>query len=139
MDFPVNVKVDERIPKMSASSAVFPTARIVGDALILAFHLPPLDSSAVIRFQRVSDWTYGPPNDEGLDSHPLWGRGITFYEFHISPADRNGKCCWIATFHDGTLTINAKTVEVLAALLPLEPWAAIDSVFGAGENRRLDG
>jgi hypothetical protein len=138
MDPIAKVEVDETIPKMSASSAVFPTARVVNGAFVVAFYLASCDDSAVVRFDGVSTWSYGYPNDEGLSSHPLWGRGIEFYEFHVSPIERNGARWWIATFHDGTLTVNAETVKVLAEKLPLKPWEAIDALLGPGQNRILD-
>jgi hypothetical protein len=88
--------VDKRFPKMDASSAVSPTVRIVSDEVVLAYYLPGCDDSAVVIFRNVVKWRYGSPNDEGLASHPLWGHGLKFYEFHTVD---NMK--WLATFHDG--------------------------------------
>ncbi|HXY32774.1 MAG TPA: hypothetical protein VEI07_01020 [Planctomycetaceae bacterium] len=138
MDPPAKVEVVDTIPKMSAGSAVCPTARVTDGTLVLAFSLPSCDDSAVIRFDGVLTWSYGYPNDEGLGSHPLWGHGIELYEFHVSPIGPDGTRWCIATFHDGTLTVNSKTVQVLAEKLPLKPWEAIDAVVGPGENRVLD-
>jgi hypothetical protein len=138
MDPTAKVEVVDTIPKMSASSAVSPTARVTNGTLVVAFYLWSCEESAVIRFDGVSTWSYGYPNDEGLDSHPLWGHGIEFYEFHVSPIEPDGTRWWIATFHDGTLTVNAKGVEVLAERLALSPGKAIDAVLGPGEIRILD-
>src|SRR5262245_58117511 len=102
--------VNNTLPKMDASSAVYPTACVVGDSLVVAYHLPGCDGSAVIRFNGVNDWTYGPPNDEGLREHPLWGKGLRFYEFHEVQPHEGDAVQWIGTFHDGTLTVRAKSV-----------------------------
>ena len=130
--------VNDTLPKMDASSAVYPTARVVGDSLIVAYHLPGCDTSAVIRFNGVNDWAYGYPNDEGLQEHPLWGKGLTFYEFHEVKPSEGDAIQWVGTFHDGTLTVRAKSVEVVNEQVASEPWAAIDARFGPGDNKVLD-
>ena len=130
--------VNNTLPKMDASSAVYPTARVVGDSLVVAYHLPGCDTSAVIRFNGVKDWSYGYPNDEGLQEHALWGKGLTFYEFHEVQPSEGELVQWVGTFHDGTLTVRANSVEVLDEQVPSEPWAAIDARFGAGDNKVLD-
>ncbi len=132
------VLVNGTLPKMDASSAVYPTARVVGDSLVVAYHLPGCETSAVIRFNSVEDWAYGYPNDEGLLEHPLWGKGLTFYEFHeLQPPD--GEVLqWIGTFHDGTLTVRAKSLEVVDEQVASKPWAALDARFGPGDNKVLD-
>jgi hypothetical protein len=133
-----NALVNNTLPKMDVSSAVFPTARVVDDSLVVAYHLPGCDTSAVIRFNGVKEWAYGYPNDEGLQEHPLWGSGLTFYKFHeVRPADGD-VVQWVGTFHDGTLTVRAKSVEVLDERVGFEPWAAIDARFGPGGNQVLD-
>lgn len=33
----------------------------------------------VVSFVRPYAHMFGPPNDEALDGHPLWGRGLGFY------------------------------------------------------------
>ena len=132
------VVVEKLLPKMDASSAVFPTVRVVEKSLVVAFHLHGCRSSAVVRFNDVRNWSYGSPNDEGLAEHPFWDHGLKFYEFHRGPIDGTGMPSWIATFHDGTLTVEAATVEVLCDSVALKPWDAIDKIFGVGPNRTLD-
>lgn len=123
----MTVLVNDTLPKMSTSSAVYPTARVVGESLVIAYFLWASDNSAVIRFNGVKDWGYGYPNDEGLTEHPLWNKGLTSYEFHeVRPAEGD-VCQWIGTFHDGTLTVRAKSVEVIDEQVELEPWTAIDA------------
>lgn len=133
-----NVFVNDLLPKMDASSAVYPTARVVGDSLVVAYHLPGCEASAVIRFNGVTSWAYGYPNDEGLHQHPLWGKGLKFYEFHELQTPESSATQWIGTFHDGTLTVRAESVEVIDAHITSEPWAAIDARFGPGDNKVLD-
>ncbi len=92
----------------------------------------------MIRFNGVREWAYGSPNNEGLHEHPLWGKGLTFYEFHeVAPAEGCMRQ-WVGTFHDRTLTVRAKSVEVIDERVALKPWAAIDGRFGAGDSRVLD-
>jgi hypothetical protein len=133
-----NAIVNNSLPKMDASSAVYPTVRLVGDSLVVAYHLPGCDGSAVICFSGVKDWAYGDPNDEGLEQHPLWGKGLTFYEFHEVQPREGDAVEWIGTFHDGTLIVRAKSVEVVDEQVASTPWTAIDARFGPGENKVLD-
>jgi hypothetical protein len=35
----------------------------------------------VVRFNGVASALFGAPNDEALQGHPLFGRGLQFYEF----------------------------------------------------------
>jgi hypothetical protein len=133
------IKIDETVPKMSPSSAVAPTVRESGGSLCLAFRLPcaEKDVSAVLRFTDVRDWHYGYPNDEGLDSHPLYGLGLKFYEFHVTPVATHGERAWIATFHDGTFTVYARSMDVIAQAQSGEPSSAIRSLLGDGPTREL--
>jgi hypothetical protein len=135
------MRIDPLFPEMDPSSAVYPTVRIVGDSLHLAYHLPGCDDSAVVTFHGVKAWRYGPPNDEGLATHPLWGQGLTFYNFHELVLGRDEQVHrWIATFHDGTLEISAigqpsvRSAKVEGAT----PSSALDRVLGPGRNDVLD-
>ncbi len=132
---------DPLFPEMDPSSAVFPTIRIVGDVLHLAYYLPRCDDSAVVTFNGVSSWHYGEPNDEGLRSHPLWGHGLTFYRFHevMQPPEQNPRR-WIATFHDGTFEVLATGRPAIGAarVEGRSPAEALNSVLGPGKNRVLD-
>lgn len=131
--------VDALFPLMDSSSAVSPTIRIDGTTLGLAYYLPGCEDSAVVTFRDVSAWYYGGPNDEGLLSHPLWNRGLQFYNFHR--ADRqDSSICWAATFHDGTFEIQAQQATVLAERVQgASPSEALDSALGVGANEALDG
>jgi hypothetical protein len=82
------------------------------------------DKVAVVYFPTYRDITFGSPNDEALNGHPLWGRGLRFYSVHfvensswvglleqrnsVHPShDRKwflkNKKHYIFTFHDSTL------------------------------------
>jgi hypothetical protein len=96
------------------------------------------EHSVVIRFDGVRDWGYGYPNDEGLSAHPMFDLGLTFYEFHRGQEGHWEERAWIGTFHDGTLTVYAKTVKVLDDRFKGTPSDAIDVHAGVGTNRSLD-
>jgi hypothetical protein len=127
---------------MTTASGVDPTVRESGDDLYLVYLLwstiGERDVSAVLRFTGVCDWHYGYPNDEGLDSHPLYGLGLEQYEFHVTPIASHGERAWIATFHDGTLTVYARSMKVVAKAQAGDPSAAIRSLLGDGLTRNLD-
>lgn len=134
-------RVASIFPEMDASSAVFPTIRRVGDILHLAYYLPGCNDSAVVTFFGVTAWRYGLPNDEGLTSHPLWKRGVTFYNFHeIDQSELINYRRWIATFHDGAFYVSATDQPAITAskVTGKSPWEALDAVLGAGKNDVLD-
>jgi hypothetical protein len=133
--------LDPLFPEMDPSSAVFPTVRIDGVVLHLAYYLPGCDDSAVVTFNGVSSWRYGEPNDEGLHKHPLWGHGLTFYGFHEVKGSRDqDEKRWVATFHDGTFEVSATgTPEIPAARVKgRSPAEALNEILGPGENKVLD-
>ena len=133
------VQVERSLPAMDASSAVFPTVREIANSLVLAYYLAPdCDKSALVQFDEVGIWTYGYPNDEGLHQHPLYRNGLKYYEFHRIDSNDDYPFNWIATFHDGTLSLQASDVRVLEQSMALSPWELIDYQFGVGENRILD-
>lgn len=108
------VALDEVLPKMTASSAAIALRRD-GSTLWLAYLLGGDESGyAILRFEGVDRHFFGPPNDEGLTRHPLWGHGLEFYEFHRVTCAVPGKIHWIATFHDGTLDVVAACCRVVA-------------------------
>jgi hypothetical protein len=48
--------------------------------LVLSYRLAPTaDEVAIVEFDSVSAHYFGPPNDEALNGHPLYGRGLRFY------------------------------------------------------------
>jgi hypothetical protein len=132
------IEIDKTIPKMSASSAVSPTTRRVGNSLFLSFYGAGDRHSVVVRFDGVRDWGYGYPNDEGLDAHPMFGLGLTPYEFHRGHEGHYGERAWIGTFHEGTLTVYAASIEILDSRFQGTPLDAIDTYAGVGTNRSLD-
>lgn len=135
------VIVDSLFPAMDASSAVYPTVRVVGTTIYLSYYLPGCVDSAVVAFDNVTSWEYGYPNDEGLRDHPLWGHGLTPYNFHkpsVEP-DEETPSRWIATFHDGTFQIVAGNARPCAEeQAGVSPWEALTALLGAGHDRILD-
>ncbi len=131
------ITFDRSFPKMTASSGETLTVRETARTLIIAYFLYSGNLSGVVQFEDVRDWTYGYPNDEGLDAHPLYGLGLEPYEFHVTPEAVHGEKCWIATFHDGTMTVYAGSTRILAKDFPGSPLEALDSICGPGENRVL--
>jgi hypothetical protein len=68
----------------------------------------PGEPFGVLRFDGVTDCALGPPSDERLHEHPLYGRGLDFYEFHrVRSPQEAGR--WIVTFHDETLEVHAQS------------------------------
>jgi hypothetical protein len=126
-------EVDDLFPLMDASSGVSAALREEDGNLVIAYYLPECQDSAVVRFEDVSTWCYGGPSDERLSTHPLWGRGLTFYNFHR--ALTKDLPCWVATFHDGTFEVAASRVSVLAARqVGAAPAAALASAVGPGND-----
>lgn len=135
------MRIDPLFPEMDPSSSVYPTVRVVGDSIHLAYHLPGCDDSAVVTFEGVKAWRYGEPNDEGLATHPLWGQGLTFYNFHQVAREAGERIRrWIVTFHDGTLEISAAVQPIVrsAKVEDASPSTALDRVLGPGRNEVLD-
>jgi hypothetical protein len=93
----------------------------------------------VVLFENVQAWRYGYPNDEGLAEHPLWGQGLTFYNFHSIPSSFAKTATCIATFHDGTFQISADCARVAVQRHSnVRPWEALQALLGEGNNRILD-
>lgn len=131
------IEVDRRVPQMSSGSGVAPKVCELPGMLHLAFLVGTGDASAVLTFTGVRDWHYGYPNDEALDAHPLYGLGLKPYPFHVTPLARHGERAWVATFHDGTLTVFAADLKVVSSGHPDEPGNALVNVLGAGVVRDL--
>jgi hypothetical protein len=132
------IEIDKTIPKMSASSGDSPTVRQVGDTLFLAFYGAGDEHSVVVRFDGIRDWGYGYPNDEGLEAHPMFGLGLTLYEFYRGRKGHWGERAWIGTFHDGTFTVYAEYLKILDDRFEGTPSDAINAHAGMGINRNLD-
>ena len=74
------------------------------------------DHFAVVRFRDVQRLTFGEPNDERLNKHPLWPSGLQFYTFHVVTVpelEREGLRRWVVTFHDDTLDVVAREADVV--------------------------
>lgn len=48
-------------------------------------------SIAIVEFLRCESFRFGGPNDEVLTGHPLWGKGLEYYEAHVVANSR-----WLA-------------------------------------------
>ena len=58
-----------------------PRIRTGNRSLVVAYPLPS-EEVAVVEFPVCVQLTYGQPNDEALQSHPLYGKGLKFYSVH---------------------------------------------------------
>jgi hypothetical protein len=75
------------------------------------------DCFAVVRFDGVTEHRLGPPGDERIGEHPLYGRGLQFYAFHEvwgAMPDAYAPRRWVVTFHDETLEVSASRAVVVA-------------------------
>ena len=93
---------------------------------------PKSGCAAILHFEGVLYHAMGYPNDEVLHAHPLYARGLGFYDFHVvedSPLladlDRRNQAHerhvsgayikrfrhWIITFHDETLEVVARNAR----------------------------
>ena len=78
----------------------------------LAAH--PGEPFAVLSFEGVTECRFGGPSDERLHEHPLYGRGLEFYQFHRVRCPGERTTLWIVTFHDETLEVRARTATAIA-------------------------
>ena len=87
-----------------------PSFERFGRTLYLAYRIgSDSDHFAVLRFDDVDHMSFGDPNDERLETHPLYPIGLEpyrFYEVH-GDATTTGLRRWIITFHDDTAEITA--------------------------------
>ncbi len=84
----------------------------------------PGELFGVLRFDGVTRCFLGSPNDERLHEHPLYARGLKFYEFH-RVLTRTDPGWWIVTFHDETLEVHARSAQALPARFAASPAEAI--------------
>ena len=98
-----------------------PTVKRQGSQLLVSYFARD-DAVAVLRFDDVRTYSFGPPNDEGLADHPLYALGLKPYAFFkvSSLGSRQQRTpaasferYWIATFHDDTLEVHAQSAVVL--------------------------
>lgn len=131
----INVWFDP--PKMDIG-APHPLAERAGDVLWLAYRTRGGDHFAVLRFTGVREYSLGDPNDERLDTHPLFTSGLQFYAFHEVREDAlvtAGLRRWIATFHDDTLDVTAHSVEIMVRATKVQTAArALALVRGSEES-----
>lgn len=69
---------------------------------------------AVLVFEGVCECRFGPPSDERLHEHPLYGRGLDYYQFHRVRSRSETASLWIVTFHDQTLEVRADAATAIA-------------------------
>ncbi len=71
---------------------------------------------AIIYFNDCADFKLGYPNDEGLDDHPLYGRGLTFYAAHevVNSSWIRQVGFSLANYHHYILTFKDSTFECIA-------------------------
>ncbi len=106
-------------PPPMDSGAPLPSAVSLGRSLLLAYVCggPPVKDvySAILRFDEVSEHYLGPPNDEAVHLHPLYGVGLRHYSFFEvlgSPKAVAPLRHWILTFHGETAEIVAQSGKV---------------------------
>ena len=92
----------------------------------------PGEPFGVLRFDGVVDLALGPPSDERLYEHPLYARGLKFYEFHRIHPSNAGQSRWIVTFHDETCDVRATTARAFPLRFAMTAEEAIASAKGAG-------
>lgn len=101
-------------------------------AYVIGATHPESGSSAILHFASVLYYAFGYPNDEVLNTHPLYANGLGFYDFHavensplIADLDRRNQVHrrhvagayatgfrhWIITFHDETLEVVARNAR----------------------------
>jgi hypothetical protein len=127
-------------PPVMDTGAPEPALKRVGEQLFLAYvcHNPDFPGwdteasadhpgfeiySALIRFDKVSEHYVGPPNDESINLHPLYDRGLEpygFWEVDQSPRALFPLHHWICTFHDQTVEVVAECATVVDPHVPGE-------------------
>jgi hypothetical protein len=131
-------KVCSDIPKITASS-ISPAVRRSGSVTWVSYLLATEETAyAILRFDGVESFSFGYPNDEGLDDHPLFGRGLEPYELHEVAGGKGGKRYFIATFHDGTLEMIAQGYSVEAKRIEADDArTALKQALGPGPSEVL--
>jgi len=132
------VKLDD-VPRPEAGAPI-PMVLADEDGLVLSYllrqdtpnHFDSAETFALVRFRLPLMHLFGPPNDEALHGHPLWGRGLDFYGVfrvdhsslirrlalmnrvhpHHSWALFEKKHHYIFTFHDSTFECVAESLDV---------------------------
>ena len=102
-------------PKMDIG-APHPRVERDGDTLWVAYRTQREGHFAILRFSGLQDLTFGGPNDEALDTHPLYSAGLQFHgfhEIHDPVLEEAGFRRWIIAFHDETLDVTALVAAIV--------------------------
>jgi hypothetical protein len=68
----------------SCTGAPLPILLDTGDRTFLVYYTMANEPTRIlVTFDRAVDVRMGPPNDEALNGHPLWGSGLRFYCAHV--------------------------------------------------------
>lgn len=97
-----------------------------------------VEAIAIVEFRACRAFTLGPPSDEALSGHRLWGKGLDFYTAHVvedsswlgeierrnavhsehSPSLFAGLVHYLFTFHDETFECITRTHDVTVVSSP---------------------
>lgn len=71
------------LPEWPQPDAGTPCPRVVADEQgLLLYYKANTGQHVLVTFQGCSTFTFGAPNDEALNGHPLYGYGLKFYSVH---------------------------------------------------------
>lgn len=112
------------LPEWPQPDAGTPNPKVVADEQgLVLYYKASAGHHVLVTFQGCSTFTFGAPNDEALNGHPLYGHGLKFYSVHrvinsdwIQEMERRnsvhprhdkarfleGLMHYIITFHDST-------------------------------------
>ncbi|HEX5059889.1 MAG TPA: hypothetical protein VFV99_11045 [Kofleriaceae bacterium] len=88
---------------------------------------PDTEPFGVLRFDDVVQHELGAPSEDRLRHHPLWGKGLDYYSFHMLEAV-DGRTRWLVTFHDETLDVTAMAAKASPLIFASNHLAAIENV-----------
>jgi hypothetical protein len=112
------------LPEWPQPDAGTPNPKVVADEQgLVLYYKASTGHHVLVTFRGCSTFTFGAPNDEALNGHPLYGHGLKFYSVHrvinsdwIQEMERRnsvhprhdkarfveGLIHYIITFHDST-------------------------------------
>jgi hypothetical protein len=130
-------EVYPHVPPMAGGYPV-PVVLYAGPSLWVAYRVGPADGDglfAVVHFTGVVEHRLGPPGDERLGEHALYGRGLEAHAFHQvieALTDAYAPRRWVVTFRDETLEVLASFVEVASrGVAAASGWDALRAVVPA--------
>jgi len=115
------------LPAMDTGSPT-PTA-LWGNRKFLLYYAPATAASetvVILEFQHGLAIRWGPPSDESLMWHRLWGKGLAFYSAHLvddsdwmkelerTEAHHRSSPGWIRAYGHYLFTFHDQTVECIA-------------------------